>query len=336
MKTVIIGAGRMGRRHVLAAKAAGLEVAGISDLLESSLAEAHKEGMPQSACFTDTRQMLRSVQAPVVIVSTTGPSHAELVHMAVEHGARYILCEKPLAVSIAQAKQMIAACAAKGVRLGVNHQMRYMEQYTAVKKLAFSPELGGIASINVLAGNMGMAMNGTHYFEMYRYMTGSPATTVQAWFSKEDLPNPRGPQFADKAGQILLLNATGQRFYMDIGPDQGHGLVVSYGCRYGHIVVDELEGHMSVTHRQAEHRELPTTRYGMPWTRSETRIVPADAVAPTSAVLKALIEGKDWPDGACGLMTLQTLVAAYVSDEQGHTPVAVDSGLPESRVFPWA
>lgn len=336
MKIGIIGAGRMGRRHVQAAAQAGLTVAGISDISEASLAEAVREGVPGDVCFTDTLAMLRQTRPEVVIVSTTAPSHAELVAMAVDHGARFVLCEKPAAVSIAQTRDMIEYCASRSVRLGVNHQMRYMEQYIQCKKLAESEELGGLKSITAVSGNMGMAMNATHYVELFRFLTGSAPAQVQAWFDDIEVPNPRGPEFTDKSGQIRAVNAEGRRLYMDLGGDQGHGLTLLLACRYGQIALDELDGILTVSHRKAEHRDMPTTRYGMPWERYDRQLPEPDIIGPTSDLLRALIGGEGWPDGDCALMTVRTLVAAHVSSENNSESVSVQGALPEDRIFPWA
>jgi predicted dehydrogenase len=123
---------------------------------------------------------------------------------------------------------------------------------------------------------------------------------------------------------------------MEISDDQGHGINVIYSGPTGQLVVDELAGTMHLWVREEQHRSLPTTRYGMPGPRTERRIQPADAVAPTRAVLEALLGGRDIPTGADGRLAVATLVAAYVSDESGHRAVGIDSGLPEGRAFPWA
>lgn len=337
MKAVIIGAGRMGRRHIHAVAQAGLELAGICDLNKDALRVAcDEEKISEDLCYTDAKQMLDEVQPECLVVSTTAPSHDGLVCLAAEKNVKFILCEKPMAVSLAKAQKMIDTCKKYGARLAINHQMRFMEQYTLTKSISESDELGGIVSISIHAGNFGLSMNGVHYFEMFRYMTGEYPSKVSAWFSSSDVPNPRGPQFLDKAGQIRLESESGKRFYLDAGDDQGHGLHVTYGCRHGFIVVDELEGTMTVTHRKAEHRDMPTTRYGMPWETYTRKISPADVVVPSAAVLQAMIEGDDWPDGTCGLMAMKSLVAAYASDKLGGKPVSLESDIDYTEEFPWA
>src|SRR5262249_17915447 len=146
-----------------------------------------------------------------VIIATTAETHADLVCAAAASGARFILCEKPMAVSLGECDRMIEACEKAGARLAVNHPMRFMQQYTEPKKWLASPELGGIGSVTVVAGNFGMAMNGTHYFEMFRFMTDEYPLEATAWFGDERIPNPRGAQFDDRAGSVQLRTASGKR-----------------------------------------------------------------------------------------------------------------------------
>jgi hypothetical protein len=75
----------------------------------------------------------------------------------------------------------------------------------------------------------------------------------------------------------------------------------------------------------------------MPSVETVERIAPADAVAPSRSVLRALLDGADHPTWADGSLAVATLIAAYVSNERGHVPVRVSAGaLPEDRAFPWA
>jgi predicted dehydrogenase len=231
---------------------------------------------------------------------------------------------------------MLAACKENGVKLAINHQMRFMDQYTKAKRIIETAAFGGLSSVTVMAGNMGMAMNGTHYFEMFRYMADEPPAIATAWFSTEEVSNPRGPQFQDRAGSVRLTSASGKRFYMEIGADQGHGLKVIYAGPKGVLVVDELLGTIDLSARESQYRDLPTTRYGMPSVNESLSFIPADAVGPSRSVLEALLNDDGPPSGEDGRLAVAALVAAYVSNENGHVPVEVDSDLPSERVFPWA
>ena len=165
---------------------------------------------------------------------------------------------------MAAADSMLKCCALNGAKLAVNHQMRFMEQYTLPRLLLESKSYGGFKSVSVAAGNFGIAMNGTHYFEMFRFMAAEPAARVSASFSTKKVPNPRGAQFEDAAGRLRIETASGKRFFLDCSSDQGHGVFVVYMARNGRITIDELTGEMIEVVREAEHRDEPTTRYGMP------------------------------------------------------------------------
>jgi predicted dehydrogenase len=338
VKAAVAGLGRMGLRHLQVLRDLGLEIIAAADVQDEARAKATAEfGLAPAAMFTDAREMLARVGPELVVVATTAPSHADLVCQAANSGARAILCEKPMAVSLAQCDQMIDACAASGARLAINHQMRFMEQYTKPKTIVGDASFGGLSSVTVVAGNFGMAMNGSHYFELFRYLTDEMPASVAAWFSNDTVPNPRGAQFEDRAGSIRLTTASGRRFYMDASADQGHGMHVTYAGPYGRLDVDELVGRAYLVVRTAEHRALSTTRYGMPAELEEFAIAPADATAPTRAVLAALLAGADYPGGDVGRMAVEVLSAAYASHEQGsRTIMLATADLPREREFPWA
>lgn len=334
----VVGLGRMGVRHLQAVKNLGMEVCGVVDISEQALAAARDNyGAAASVCFKDAFEMLESQAPEALVISTTAPYHADVVIAAAERGVRYVLCEKPMTTSLALADAMIAACRRAGTVLAVNHQMRFMAQYTRVKELIGSDELGPLSSILVAGSNFGLAMNASHYFEMFRYMTDASVSSVQAWFEADQLANPRGAQFEDRSGRLLALSDGGPSMYIDFSASSGYGLQVVYICKYGQIVVDELSGDMRVAARQAEFRDLPTTRYGMPANVRQLTIEPADTVVPTMEVWQSMLAGRPFPDGEAGKHALACLVAAHVSNEAGGVPVRLDdSTLPGGREFKWA
>jgi predicted dehydrogenase len=338
MKVAVLGLGRMGRRHLQVVRQLGWDIAGVADLHRDNLTVIADEfAIPTEGRFADPERLLETLRPQCVIVATTAPSHARLTCLAAESGAQFVLCEKPMATSLADCDRMIQVCQAHSTRLAINHQMRFMDQYLRAKELLDSDAVGGLKSITVVAGNFGMAMNGTHYFELLRWLSGDAIHEVTAWFSDERVPNPRGAEFEDRAGSVRITTRSGIRLYLEIGADQGHGIHVVYGGRLGVLVADELSGRLDVSTRRPEDRALPTTRYGMPSEDVSLTVAPADAVAPTKAVLEALVEGRDVPSGEDGRMSVATLIAAHVSDENDHVAVTLDGGrLPRERQFPYA
>ena len=328
----------MGRNHVRVAEELGLELVGICDMSREALAQtADEHSLPDEKLFLDAHGMLEQTSPECVIVATTAPTHYQYTVMAAESGAEYILCEKPMGVSIAQCDAMLQTCRRTGANLAINHQMRFMEQYSKPKGIINSDEFGGLSSVTAVAGNIGMAMNGTHYFEMFRYIADESPEEVTAWFSEETFSNPRGKQFEDRGGSLRMTTPNGKRFYLEIGVDQGLGAKVVYSGPRGQLVVDELSGWMHLAVREKSSRDLPTTRYSAPWVESNMNIEPAVNLQPTRYVLQALLEDQQPPSGEDGRLAVALLVSAYVSHENGHVPVRPDdAGLPLDRVFPWA
>jgi predicted dehydrogenase len=338
MRVAVVGVGRMGVRHIEAARGLGMAVCGIADVSADALHAARQRYcIKDEDCFNDAAKMLAKVAPDAVVIATTAPTHASFVMEAAGRGVRYLLCEKPMATSIADAEAMIGICDEAGMSMAVNHQMRFMPQYTAVKKLVSGDELGPLSSVLVAGSNFGLAMNASHYFEMFRFVTDHPVRSIQAWFDEETLPNPRGPKFIDRSGRLLAISEAGPSMFIDFSSTSGHGLQTTYIFRNGQVAVDELDGYLRMSLRKPEFRDLPTSRYGMPADVRTTSIEPADTVGPTAAVWAALLRGEDFPDGRVGLHALRCLVAAHVSSESNSASVRVDSGtLPRERVFPWA
>jgi predicted dehydrogenase len=337
---IIVGAGRMGLAHLQAARNLGLTAAAICDVAEANRAKAAAaaDGVPSDRLFDDASRMFaQHPGADLVIIATTADSHRRLVEDAARSGARHILCEKPMATSVADCDAMIAACEASGSQLAINHQMRFMAQYTVVRDELATGRFGPLASMTVTAGCFGLAMNGSHYCEAFAWLAGSPIATATAWFSGEPFNNPRGPRFFDQAGEMRFQSADGRRLILNIGNDQGHGMTAMYATRFGHIFVDEFEGLCLATARKPEHQSMPVTRYGMPWNRWERRFPQADNVAPTEAVMRALLGGASFPNGRDGRNVVAALAAAYKSAASGNMPVSVDDlGAFERQQFPWA
>lgn len=334
MRVAVLGTGRMGTRHLEVVRDLGWDIVGILDPNEAARAQAGEQfGIPACRQYREPQHLMEQAKPECVIIATTAPGHGPLTCLAAEAGARYILCEKPMASSLAECDRMIAACESHGARLAVNHQTRFMPLYLAARRILQSEDFGPWTSITVVAGNFGLAMNGVHYFELLRWLSGEKPNQVTAWLSVNPIPNPRGAQFKDTTGAVRVTTGSGKRLYMDLGGDQGHGIRTVYAGRTGILVADDLSGKLQLAVRSPEHRELPTARYGMPSHDSSLQFEPADTVAPTRSVLEALIADGEYPTGEHGRTAIATLVAAHVSDQQGHRAVSTEGSLPRELRF---
>lgn len=338
MKAIVFGCGRMGARHVQALQGLGFEIGGLFDVKpEAAQAVALQSGLGEGLVFQTPEAMLAQPSIDLAVIASTAPSHYTFTVMAIEHGIKKILCEKPLATSIADCENLISLAQKNGADVAVNHQMRFMPQYTQPKSMMLSDEFGGLQSISVTTGNFGLAMNGTHYIEMMRFMFDEAPETVTAWFDDGDVPNPRGQEFKDKAGIVVLRTASGKTCILNSRETQGHGLWVTYAGRYGQIMVDELAGRLyAVSRVNPDDRSLPTTRYGQPAESRTLDIQPVDIIESTQSVVKALMSGENYPSAAEATLAIRALAAAYASHENGHVPQSIQANTDKGRVFPWA
>lgn len=335
----LIGAGRMGLAHARALLELGYSLDGVCDPnLDACNRIGDEFGVAVSCRFSDATKMFETLgAADLVIVATTADTHCELVCLAARASVKAILCEKPMAVSVEQCNKMIEVCGESGARLAINHQMRFMPQYVLVKDIFDQDKLGRLASINVVAGCFGLAMNGSHYIEAFNYLTGTWPSRVSANFTGDPFQNPRGPNYFDQGGDFHFVSDSSQRLHLSVGHDQGHGMTTIYAGRYGHVFVDELQGEMIVTSRLPEHREQPVTRYGMPWERQTITFPQADNVEPSRKVIAALMEGDGYPSGENGRKVVESLVAAYASEQKNGQ--YVKTALENDKIkqtFPWA
>ncbi|HET6411555.1 MAG TPA: Gfo/Idh/MocA family oxidoreductase [Anaeromyxobacter sp.] len=85
--------------------------------------------------------LLSDPRVDAVYVSTTNELHRPQTVEAARAG-KHVLCEKPLALSVAEAREMIDACEAAGVVLGTNHHLREAASHRKIRELVRSGAVG--------------------------------------------------------------------------------------------------------------------------------------------------------------------------------------------------
>ncbi len=91
--------------------------------------------------YSDAAQLLDTEKLDFVDIATTAPTHRSLVELATSKNLA-VICQKPFATSIADAKAMVAACACASVSLMVHENFRWQSPIQAVKKILQSGEIG--------------------------------------------------------------------------------------------------------------------------------------------------------------------------------------------------
>lgn len=110
----------------------------------ASFASRHR--IPNATTDLDSPLADDAVHA-VYISSTNDRHHAQA--MAAIAAGKHVLCEKPLAMTLAEATEMVAAAREKGVTLMVNHHLRCAGSHRAIRKLVDEGAIGDLRSVRV-------------------------------------------------------------------------------------------------------------------------------------------------------------------------------------------
>ncbi len=91
--------------------------------------------------YADAAELFAAGGFDFVDIATTVPSHRPLVEMAASHKIP-VICQKPFAKSLADAKAMVAACRDAGIPLMVHENFRWQTPIQAVRRLLDSKAIG--------------------------------------------------------------------------------------------------------------------------------------------------------------------------------------------------
>ncbi len=146
VRVALVGCGRIARTHFDAiAKVDALQLVAVCDEVESRAREAGEaRAVPW---FTDYAKMLRDVPCDAVIVAT--PSGLHPAHgIAAARAGKHVICEKPMATSLAGADELVRACDDAKVQLFVIKQNRLNPSIQLLKRAVDKGRFGRIYVAN--------------------------------------------------------------------------------------------------------------------------------------------------------------------------------------------
>lgn len=156
---------------------------------ENARVFADNWGIRSEFVFEDTREMLDVVQPDIVSVCVPPHAHADVVLTITDHNAPdAIHCEKPMATTWAECREMVDVCASAGVQLTFNHQRRFGRPFRMAKQLVDDGTIGDLSRVEL--GGKNLYDYGSHLFDLCGYFTEqTPAEWVMAGidYSEENL-----------------------------------------------------------------------------------------------------------------------------------------------------
>jgi len=175
---------------------------------------AKKHGVERS--YISSSDLVSTPDLDAVYVATPNNVHCEHTILAAEHGL-HVLCEKPMAVSLEEARQMTEACASNGVKLMIGNMLRFNPCHGWAKHIIRDGVLGRITEAKATfeyhlsekgspwrldpeVGGGGAIMDvGVHCIDLLRYLLNAEVTRVGAFVDTGSYPFP-----ADISATVML------------------------------------------------------------------------------------------------------------------------------------
>lgn len=147
LRVGLIGCGFMGNMHASVYRLlANAELVGVVDSKPDKAAKMAEETGAES--FGSLGALLEGADPDVIDVCLPTYLHKEFTVTAAKAG-KHVMCEKPMALSLNDADEMIAACEQAGVYFMIGHCIRFWPEYVKLKEIAESGTLGNLLSLNL-------------------------------------------------------------------------------------------------------------------------------------------------------------------------------------------
>lgn len=148
MKYALIGCGRISTNHIKAAVENKLETVAVCDVIpehmESVLAKHGLEKDTSIKRYTDYRKMIEENELELVSIATESGIHAEIAKFCIMHHVNTII-EKPMAMNMADAREIISLAEKYNVKVSANHQNRFNIAVQETRKALDSGRFGKLS-----------------------------------------------------------------------------------------------------------------------------------------------------------------------------------------------
>ena len=329
MRIGLIGCGNIGvNAHLPAFRSlAGVEVRAVADPTPERREAARAAAeLGESDAHGDWRDLLARSDVDAVVVATPQRFRPEIAIAAAQAG-KHLLCEKPLALSPAEARAMVDAARESGVTMATVHNYTFMPVYRAIKEILTGGEIGEpeVAILNFLGveDRPGAAA----YVPRWRHTTAEAgggvlmdmlhAVYLAGWLMGVD---------------PIAVSATVDQRLADGGDvedialvrydyPRGHALVnMAWGVGPGGVEVAATRGRVVlVTHRHATHPFVPPERIHVYGESSAREVEPGETAGygvpgVVADFYDAVVNGRPpAADGEAGLRVLEAVVGAYAA-----------------------
>jgi predicted dehydrogenase len=199
----VIGTGFIGPAHIEALRRLGMvDVLAIADIDEQT-AQAKAQELGIDTAYGDYRELLENNDVEIVHVCSPNYLHHPMTMAALDAG-KHVICEKPLAVTINEAEELVQSASAKKLINVVHFNIRYYPLMRHVKNMIEQGELGDVFAVqgsylqdwlfyptdynwrlepDQSGDSRAIADIGSHWMDLVEYITGLRIARVNADFA---------------------------------------------------------------------------------------------------------------------------------------------------------
>jgi predicted dehydrogenase len=305
--------------------------------------------------YTDYLDMIAREKPDIVSVLTTVKTHREITEAAADHGV-HVLCEKPLALTVADTEAMIARCRDRGVKLFYAASYRFLPPVVKARELIRSGAIGDVQLLieTMLGGTgtegyqvmgfahypaggpggsgWGLMDHGIHLVDVFEWLSGSPVAAV---YGRGQISGERPAsefmlmEFANGAsGHLLYNDATwatelpneglfsSAPGWMELVKENPAGRGGRWQEQPGNIRVFGTEGSLRIFHYA--NQLFLRTASGLEQIPVEHQPMPAQFGAELASFAKSIREGTEVEvPGEIGRHALHAILSVYESMKTG-------------------
>jgi glucose-fructose oxidoreductase len=294
-----------------------------------ALAAATKYGVPESAIYSyaDFDRIRDNPDVDIVYVCLPNSMHAEYTIRAAKAG-KHVMCEKPMAISVAECEAMIRACKTAGKKLMIGYRCHFEPVNLEAMRLARSGAAGKIRYVRsehgfvqgdpnkwrlkrALSGGGSLMDMGVYSLQAARYMTGEEPIAVTARESTDR----RDPRFREVEDMI--------EWTLEFPSGAIAGCQSMYSANQNHILLMGDKGRIELE---------PATRYdgNHMWTGRDGRETEITSIPPGPGktqfagqldhLAECILDGREpIVSGEEGLRDMRIVEAIYRSAREGRT-----------------
>ncbi len=291
MNILLIGAGRMGIRHLRGTMGLNASVT-VVDPRPEAIAEAtkvHRESGASSSIrgFPHISAVLEKT-FDAAILSSTAQGRLEIFQAVMAKRIPHILVEKPVEQSRARFREFLNAAATGGTTVRCDFYRRTLPFYDRFRNL------NQPFALSVTGGAFGLGCNGIHWIDFAAHLSRSRKGRLLFGRIDETLiESGRGPLFGDLGGHGVFEFENGSRLDLQSIAQSSAPVVATLTFPGMQIVVDQDQD-LAIIHERQPSSNMPNYRYGADYTRTEQLgVESADHSKVTQEWLQSIQSGSE-------------------------------------------